>query len=67
MTGAERNLHLAQSKVDSLSEQLKRIKTLEAQGTISHMEVMQAQYALDAAQAELKLATLEMDVLEKLK
>ena len=67
MTGAERNLHLAQSKVDSLSEQLKRLKTLEAQGAISHMEVMQAQYALDAAQAELKLATLEMDVLEKLK
>jgi len=67
MTGAERNLHLAQSRVESLKAQLERLKTLEAQGKISHMEVMQLQYALDAAQAELKLATLEMDVLEKLK
>jgi len=67
MSGAERNLHLAQSKVDALNEQLKRLKTLEVQGEISHMEVVQLQYALDAAQAQLKLATLEMDVLEKLK
>jgi hypothetical protein len=67
MSGAERNLHLAQSKVDSLNDQLKRLKTLETQGEISHMEVVQLQYALDAAQAELKLAALEMDVLEKLK
>jgi hypothetical protein len=67
MTGAERNLHLAQSRVESLKAQLERLKTLEAQGKISHMEVMQLQYALDAAQAELKLATLELDVLEKLK
>ncbi len=67
MSGAERNLHLAQSKVDSLNDQLKRLKALEAQGEISHTEVVQMQYALDAAQAELKLATLEMDVLEKLR
>jgi multidrug resistance efflux pump len=67
MTGAERNLQLAQSKVDALNDQLKRLKTLETQGQISHTEVMQLQYALDAAQAELKLAALEMDVLEKLK
>jgi hypothetical protein len=67
MAGAERNLQLAKSKVDSLQEQMERLKALEAQGTVSHREVMQMQYALDAAQAELKLATLEMDVLEKLK
>jgi len=67
MTVAERNLHLAQSKVDSLKERLKRLKTLEARRMISPMEVKQLQYALDAAQAELELATLEMDVLEKLK
>jgi hypothetical protein len=67
MTGAERNLHLAQSKVDSLKAQWKRLQALEAQGTITHRELMQLQYALDAAQAELKLATLEMDVLKKLK
>ncbi|UCE39913.1 MAG: hypothetical protein JSV17_10535 [Candidatus Aminicenantes bacterium] len=67
MTGAERNLHLAQSKVETLKRQLKRRQALAAQGTISHREFMQLQYALDAAQAELKLATLEMDVLKKLK
>lgn len=67
MTVAERNLHLARSKVDSLKERLKRLKTLEARRMISPMEVKQLQYALDAAQAELELATLEMDVLEKLK
>ena len=63
MTAAERNLHLAQSQVDSLKTQLKRLEALETQGVISQMEVKQIQYALDAAQAELKLATLEMDVL----
>lgn len=67
MTGAERNLQLARSKVESLQEQLDHLKAMEAQGTISHREVSQLQYVLDAAQAELRLATLEMDVLEKLK
>lgn len=67
MTVAERNLHLAQSKVDSLKERLMRLKSLEAQRMISPMEIKQMQYALDAAQAELELATLEMDVLRKLK
>ncbi len=67
MTGAERNLHLAQSKVESIKDQLERLQTLEAQGNITHMELKQMQYALDAAQAELKLATLELDVLKKLK
>ncbi len=67
MTGAERDLQLARSKVDSLQEQMERLKALEVQGTVSHREVMQLQYALDAAQAELKLAILEVDVLEKLK
>jgi multidrug resistance efflux pump len=67
MTGAERNLQLARSKVESLQEQMQRLKALEAQGTVSHREVAQLQYALDAAEAELKLASLEMDVLEKLR
>jgi hypothetical protein len=67
MTGAERNLHLAQSKVESLKDQLERFQTLEAQGKIMPMEVKQMQYALDAAQAELNLATLELEVLKKLR
>jgi hypothetical protein len=65
--GAERNLQLAQSRVESLRKQMERMEALEAQGSVSHREVMQLQYALDAAQAELKLASLEMEVLEKLK
>jgi len=67
MTGAKKNLQLAQSEVESLIKQREQLQTLEAQGKISHTEVMQLQYALDAAQAKLKLATLEMEVLEKLK
>jgi len=67
MTVAERNLNLAQSKVDSLKERLKRLKSLESERMINPMEIKQMQYALDAAQAELELAALEMDVLKKLK
>lgn len=67
ITVAERNLHLAKSRVDSLNKQLKRLKILEAQGSISPMEIKPLEYALNAAQAELKLATLEMEVLKKVK
>jgi hypothetical protein len=67
MTAAQRNLQLAESKVDSLKEQMKRLGDLETQGLITHIEVKQLQLDLDTAQAELKLATLELDVLEKLK
>lgn len=67
ITVAERNLHLAKSRVNSLKEQLKRLKTLETRGLISQTEIKPLQYALNAAQAELILATLEMDVLEKVK
>lgn len=67
ITVAERNLYLAKSSVDSLKEQLKRLKNLETRGLISQTEIKPLQYALNAAQAELKLATLEMDVLKKIK
>jgi hypothetical protein len=67
LTAAENNLHLAQSEVDSLQEQLIRLQALEAKGAISDMEIKQMEYALDAAQAELKLAILEKEVLEKIK
>jgi hypothetical protein len=66
MSGAQRNLEMAQSRVASIKKQLARLETLEAEGMISHMEAVQLQHALDAAQAQLKLATLEMDVLKKL-
>jgi multidrug resistance efflux pump len=67
LTGAEKSLHIAQTRVEFMKVQLNRLEALEARGEITHMEVMQMQYALDAAQAELKLAILEMDVLEKLR
>ena len=67
MSAAEQNLQLSRSKVESLETRFKRLQTLEAQGKISHTEVIQFQHALDAARAELKLATLEMEVLEKIK
>jgi multidrug resistance efflux pump len=67
LTASENNFQLAQSKVDSLLEQLNRLQALETRGAVSHMEVKQLEFALDAAQAELKLAILEMDVLRKLR
>lgn len=67
MTEAERNLRLAQSRMESLKKELERLEALEARGKISHMEVTRLRNALDAAQTEWKLSALEMDVLEKLK
>ncbi len=67
MTGAEENFQLAKSRVESLKEQLERMQILEVQGNVTPMEVRQLEYALDAAEAQLRLAALEMDVLIKLK
>ncbi len=67
LIAAERNLHLAQTRVDTLKQQLVRLKDLETQGKISSLEVKVLQYGLDAAQAELKLAVLEKDVLKAIK
>jgi multidrug resistance efflux pump len=67
LTAAKNNLHMAQSEVDSLQKQLIRLQALESRGTISHAEIRQLKYALDAAQAKLNLAILEKEVLEKLK
>lgn len=46
---------------------MKRLTILVTEGKITELEVNQLQYTLDAAQAELKLATLELDVLKKIK
>ena len=67
MTGAERNLQAAQSSVDALKRQMARIQDLEAQGSVTPMETRQMEYALAAAEAQLRLAALEMKVLEKLR
>jgi len=67
MTTAETNVRSAQSTVDSLNTQLKRLKNLESRGMITQSEIKQLQNAVFAAETELKLAALELDVLEKIK
>jgi multidrug resistance efflux pump len=64
---AENDLRQAQARADSLKGRLDRLQALETRGMISETEVRQLQFALDAAKAELKLAALEVDVLEKIK
>ena len=61
----ERNLRLAQSRVDSLKDQLKRFQMLASEGAVSPSESRDLEFALMAAEAELELAALEMEVLEK--
>jgi hypothetical protein len=67
MAVAEKDLRQAQTKVDSLMKQMERSKAQEAVGLVSPGETSQLRYTLDAAQAELKLAALEVDVLGKVK
>lgn len=67
MTAAERDLRQAQSTVDSLKKRLESLQAKEAVGMISDTEVQQVQFGLDAAQAQLRLALLEKDVLSKIK
>jgi multidrug resistance efflux pump len=67
ITCAERNVNTAQSRVEALNTQLKRLKNLESRGMILTSEFNQLQYDLYAAETELQLATLELDVLEKIR
>jgi multidrug resistance efflux pump len=64
---AASDLSQARSRVDSLKGQLESLLPREAMGLVSGTEVQQLRYALDAAQAELSLAAMEMDVLNKAK
>lgn len=67
MTAAEGNLNEAQLKAHALRKQLERLQALEARGMVSPLESAHLRYALDTAQAELKLATVEIEVLKKVK
>lgn len=66
-TVAESALRQAQSRVDSLKVRLERFQALETKGMISKTETQQVRYDLEAAQAELSLAALEIEVLGKVK
>lgn len=67
LAAAESRLTRAVEQVDSLKARLERLKSLEAAGLVHRTEVQEHQLALDAAQAELSLAALEKDVLEKVR
>jgi len=67
ISAAGENLRRALARVGSMREELKRLEALEATGMVPIAEVRQLRYALEAAQAELNLAVLEKDVLEKVK
>jgi multidrug resistance efflux pump len=67
ISSAASNLRMAESRVDSLQTELNRLKALADRGLVNQTEVSQCQYTLDAALAELKFASLEIDVLENIK
>lgn len=67
ISAADEHLRQVREKVGSIQEQLERLRGLEARGLVSKTEVEQTRFALEAAQAEMSLAALEKDVLEKIK
>ena len=67
ISAADEHLRQVRAKVGSIQEQLERLTGLEARGLVSKTEVEQTRFALEAAKAELSLAALEKDVLEKVK
>jgi multidrug resistance efflux pump len=62
---AEKNLVEARAKVGHMKKEMERLQGLEARGLVSPIETSQLRYALEAAEAESKLAALEVEVLEK--
>jgi predicted nucleic acid-binding Zn-ribbon protein len=67
LTIAKANLNQAQARVEFLKKQLERLQTMEAEGVIPPTETGQLRHALNAAQAELKLVSIEIKILEKAK
>jgi hypothetical protein len=67
LTDAEKSLKMHEARIEAIKAELKRLETLEAKGLISQGEVDRLKYELDAAQAEKKLAALEVDILEKVR
>ena len=67
ITEAEKNLHLAESKLKVLSSEQERMKDLASRGLISQSEAAQLEYALSIAQAEWNLAVRELEILSTIK
>ena len=64
---AQAALRAAQSNVDRLKEEMALLETRRELGLVSSAEIASLQYSLEAAEAELKLAVLEVDILKKIK
>lgn len=62
---ADKNLAEARAKVGHMKKEMERLRGLEAIGMVSPIETSQLRYALESAEAELKLAALEVEVLDK--
>jgi len=67
LAAAKANLSTAQSKVEDMKERAARAGTLRDVGMISPAEADDLREALEAGEAEMKLAALEVDVLGKAK
>jgi hypothetical protein len=64
---AEENMLAAKAKADSLRENMKKLEERFQLGLVSPMIIENMKTALVSAEAESKLAALEMEVLEKVK
>jgi hypothetical protein len=67
LAAAKAGLASAQSRVDDLKERTARAESLRDVGMVSPAEADDLREALEAAEAEMRLAALEVDVLEKVK
>jgi multidrug resistance efflux pump len=67
LSAAESNLKQVRTKVEALTSQRDRLAALAAKGMVSSREVGPLRFALEAAQAEMKLALLEVEVLRTLR
>ncbi len=62
---ADKNLAEARVRVGHLKKEMERLQDLAARGMVSPIETSQLRYGLEEAEAQLKLAALEVEVLEK--
>jgi hypothetical protein len=67
MTGAEKDLREARSKVDTAQARLSDLRAKEAAGMVSEEELRATQMALDAAQAQVSLAMKEIEILKTIR
>jgi hypothetical protein len=65
LADASSRLKAAQSKVEALQVNMERLTTQEALGLVSGTEVARLKSELESAQAEMRLAAVEKDALEK--